>query len=123
MAYRIRFHPDPSLIDLVVDGPLDLATALQVLADVEAMVVKHDCRFVLADVRQVEDRLSATDVYQFTADWVESAIGPEVKVAVVSKPGRGFDRVAFLQELAEHRGRILRQFGEPAVARAWLLEA
>lgn len=122
MPFQVHYRPDRQLVEVVIDGKLDLTIARDVLAVTSATVARHGARLILADVRQVEEHLSATDVYVISTEWVESNIGPEVRVAVVNTPGQGFDQVVFLQELASHRGRTLRQFEEMEEALRWLTD-
>jgi hypothetical protein len=64
--------------------------------------------------------MTATDVYEITTALAESGISQRVRLAVLDRVGREFDRASYLEQLGRNRGLQVRHFHEHQEALDWL---
>ena len=89
------------------------------LAVIEA-AVKHGCRRVLSDERDLEYRLNTINTYQLAQFMVENA--PQIAcAAVVCHPDFEVD-AHFFENVVVNRGLMLRMFTDLTTAEMWVME-
>lgn len=121
MQYAISFDASRRLLDITVEGAVDLASCQEVMPEVASRSAAHQFPPVLVDSREAVPELTPTDVYQLAAEMFEMGLGSRSRFAILTGPRGDFDRAAFLERIAGHRGLQVQAFRDPEDALRWAL--
>jgi hypothetical protein len=122
MRNRHRVIRGKSIIVASAEGSLDLAASKSAIREITADPEYSEYYEVLLDLRNVDCKLSITDIYEIVT-WMafpEPALPTRKKIAVLMQAGESFDHAGFLDHCANNRGLLIHSFTEEKAAIAWL---
>ena len=100
-------------------GTTDLAASRRALVELAEAMDKRDLDRAILDVRDVQSRLTPTDLYELAKSFAETGFRREHRLAIVCRPTRA-ENADFFAMLTQNRGWDVRAFDDFEHAFEWL---
>lgn len=119
MAHRVQFKEEWGLVHLVHTGELDIHDAYAARYAVRDLLLAHNSRMVLADIRQANPRMSMDEAVKFFQSH-RDLLPLGVRIAlVVNAPIMSSPEA--LERVSKVSGVSQQAFGDEVTALEWLL--
>lgn len=121
MATKIKLIVTRDFLDVRPDGHINITTSRKLLEDIagaKQLPVDYE---LLVDLRDTQSRESIFDVYQIEANPRLHGDAPARRVALLVRPGAGFDRAGLFEAGSHDRGLSVNAFTDYAKATRWAL--
>jgi len=118
MAFKLRMLGDCNIIELCLEGVVNIDECLETKSQMCAMCEKHGPLTVLVDIRKTECGMSTSRIYEF-ASTIEHPLG--ASIALLSRPNDTDAR--FFETVALNNGVPIKLFTEYSEALAFLTES
>ena len=123
MPYTLAYNPELGIIEVTCQGTLTIAEARQYYAEVEPIIIAHDCARFLADFREAKLKVTTAEMYH----------APDMILKLLTRAGIPFFRLkramviagdvkdfTFFTNAAFNRGQNTKLFQDINEARKWL---
>jgi hypothetical protein len=101
------------------EGSPDLAASRRALAELARAMEARDLDRAILDIREVQSRLSPTDIYELATTFAATGFRRAHRLAIVCRATR-IDNADFFAMLTQNRGWDVRAFDEFEEAFEWL---
>jgi hypothetical protein len=118
MAFKLRILGDFNIIELCLEGVVNIEECLETRSQMCAMCEQHGPLSALVDMREMECGLSTSRIYEF-ASTIKHPLG--VSIAMLCRPKDTDAR--FFETVALNNGAPIKLFTEYADALAFLTES
>ena len=120
MSINLKFNEEAGYIEVSVNGDFSLKTLKKIAEGVTDFVKKHNCNYILNDLRNATLDDSPLSVYSMPKTSLEAGIERKVKRAIlVNELGPDY---RFLETVFVNQGNIVKIFENFDKAKTWLLE-
>jgi hypothetical protein len=116
MPYRLLYKNHDRFLRVTAHGECSAEDVQAMIHEVAATCGSTGYDSVLVDISDVKGAVNLFDCLGFAASIAES----RVRTAIVFKPIRHDDQLAFIETAAVNRGAVLRVFADGEAAEAWL---
>jgi len=121
MATKIKIISAREFLEITPNGIINFITSKQLLVDIaksEYSKVDHE---LLVDLRETQNQLSITDVYQLAAELCNYDNTFRSKVAIIVSSGVNFDQACFFETCSLNQGFLVNAFTDYEKAIRWIL--
>lgn len=123
MATKIKIITAIDFLEVTPDGVINLKTSRKLIVDIakaEHPPVDYE---LLIDLRDTQDKISTSDVYQLAAELCHHGDTFRRKVALLVLPGINFYHARFFETCSHKRGFSVNAFTDYEKAMRWVLSA
>ncbi len=125
MTHTITYNPAVGIIETVVQGPITLSEAKEIVSEIIQVAAENDCFLCLTDYRQAIIDMSTSDIYSIPKiiSNKQGSTGLHSKIfkrAIVVE--KGLKDFRFLETVTLNTGQHIKLFTDMDEAKKWLFE-
>jgi hypothetical protein len=120
MDLNIRIIQARDFLKVTPTGEVEIEKSKQALLKLASLNVEPRTRDILIDTRQKTGYLTLADIAELVNVMIEHRESFRLKLAILARPGLGFDHAKFLELYATNRGFHVAAFADFEDAINWL---